>query len=586
MSITPAKGYIIDPTNSNAVIKDPGVGYDPFASTQSIAYGAVNTPQIPTTLNSSNLSSNGAISLPPPPQNNTNYAGILTGGNAQVLANQQAMQALGIQNAPGVGSGDVSASRPGEVTNASSTTGDTGTKSTMDYIKSYIDSLTGITPPSVSDQYQSTYGVSPEQAKINADQAQSDYNAKAKTVSDINGEIQGYNAQLQGLTIGANTQNLGLQNEGAAITANGVSNSSQANVREAAIKALPIQYQALNAQARLASAQGNEQQAQQLLTQANDKLDTLFKAQVTDAQNQYQYKTNLIDKAYAYADKKEQQQLDAQKATLATNNSQYNNFVNDVRTIAGSATTNGQGALASQLASLVSNLDPNSKTFTQDYQKAQATLATLQGQIQAKPALNAGIVGEYQYAVSQGYKGSFTQYQNEDSNRKASVAAAGAGILPPTSQDTSNPQTVKDLTTVNNINNVLANPDFASAFGAKGLINQYIPGSAAQKVIADVQQIKDILSLAARGQLKGQGQISDFEGRMLANAQTALNSNLSADDAKQALANVRGAIITSSGGSTNVAITDPKTGETKIGQASSATITQAIANGYRVTYQQ
>ena len=34
----------------------------------------------------------------------------------------------------------------------------------------------------------------------------------------------------------------------------------------------------------------------------------------------------------------------------------------------------------------------------------------------------SGIVGEYEYAKSQGYKGSFTDYQNEDANRKRAAA--------------------------------------------------------------------------------------------------------------------------------------------------------------------
>ena len=44
----------------------------------------------------------------------------------------------------------------------------------------------------------------------------------------------------------------------------------------------------------------------------------------------------------------------------------------------------------------------------------------------AEKKYGAGIIGEYQYAVEQGYTGSFQQYQNEDVNRKATVAAAGA----------------------------------------------------------------------------------------------------------------------------------------------------------------
>lgn len=46
---------------------------------------------------------------------------------------------------------------------------------------------------------------------------------------------------------------------------------------------------------------------------------------------------------------------------------------------------------------------------------------------QLKASLGPGSIGEYQYAVSQGYEGSFTDYQNEDANRKASIARAGAG---------------------------------------------------------------------------------------------------------------------------------------------------------------
>lgn len=39
----------------------------------------------------------------------------------------------------------------------------------------------------------------------------------------------------------------------------------------------------------------------------------------------------------------------------------------------------------------------------------------------------SGSIGEYQYAVSKGYTGSYTQYQNEDANRKISIAKAGVG---------------------------------------------------------------------------------------------------------------------------------------------------------------
>jgi hypothetical protein len=42
--------------------------------------------------------------------------------------------------------------------------------------------------------------------------------------------------------------------------------------------------------------------------------------------------------------------------------------------------------------------------------------------IKQTPKEKTGIVGEYEYAKSQGYKGTFEQYQNEDANRKRAAA--------------------------------------------------------------------------------------------------------------------------------------------------------------------
>ena len=44
-----------------------------------------------------------------------------------------------------------------------------------------------------------------------------------------------------------------------------------------------------------------------------------------------------------------------------------------------------------------------------------------------KDGYESGIIGEYQFAREQGYEGTFSQYQNEDANRKQSIARAGVG---------------------------------------------------------------------------------------------------------------------------------------------------------------
>lgn len=65
---------------------------------------------------------------------------------------------------------------------------------------------------------------------------------------------------------------------------------------------------------------------------------------------------------------------------------------------------------------------------------AESTLGLPSGSLSNKDFLTSTIsrgtptssIQEYEYAKSQGYKGTFTEYQNEDANRKMSIASAGA----------------------------------------------------------------------------------------------------------------------------------------------------------------
>lgn len=138
---------------------------------------------------------------------------------------------------------------------------------------------------------------------------------------------------------------------------------------------------------------------------------------------------------------------------------------------------------------------------------------------------------------------------------------------------------------MNDINNLLSNPNFNTTFGISGLVNRNIPSTHQYSTAKQVEQIINELALAARGQLKGQGAVSDFEGKMLKSAQTSLTLNASPENARKELVKVRGALTTSSGGSANVKVTDPKTGQSKDGLLNSAGITQAIQQGYQVEYQ-
>jgi hypothetical protein len=354
----------------NAAYGTPGNStyINPFSPTPS-------APTLPATINSSTAAPAVPISLPtaPTPSALPNATGT-TAANAQAITGNATTPTGTVVNAT-----------TGAVVTPATTDTSTSSGGIMDTIKSYISSLSA--PPSEAAQYSATYGITPEQAQQQQQQAQADLNTKNQAVKDAQGSVDALNAQINGLDYTSNTviPNQDQTNvKGQGVTAAGLAPHTADEQRAILLQKAPLQLQLLTSQAALASAQGNASLAAGILQQANSHLDALFQAQVTDAKNNVDYKNNLLDKAFTYADNAQKQQIADQKATLASNTTQYNNYVNDVRTAATSATASGQGKLAAQLSTLAGQLDPTSKTFTADFQKANATLSTLQGQIAAK----------------------------------------------------------------------------------------------------------------------------------------------------------------------------------------------------------
>lgn len=340
------------------------------ANANNIKAGIVSTPTIPTTLNSTNTASNPSFIVPPIPKDSANYPGMIANGNATIGANNTYLTPNGTKVDA---QGNVITPAPVQ-TDTSTNTGTFGS------IKDYINNYLGIKPPSASSQDNTDYNAS------GIDTKKADFNQKQQALLDAQSKYKGIDAKLQGINAEATAIPIRDQQnaEGRGITAAGLAPITAGELRMNALKAIPLQAEALTAQAEVAAAQGNAQLSQAILQQAQDHLDKIFQIHQTDATNAYNYQKDLIDKAYQFADKQETKQLDAQKATLATNNTQYNNFVNDIRTAASSATSALQGDVAAKLSALVTTIDPTSKTFAQDYQKAQSTFATLQGQIKPK----------------------------------------------------------------------------------------------------------------------------------------------------------------------------------------------------------
>lgn len=111
-------------------------------------------------------------------------------------------------------------------------------------------------------------------------------------------------------------------------------------------------------------------------------------------------------------------------------------------------------------------------------------------------------------------------------------------------------------TTIGLVDEIVNNPAFKQVFGLSGAVDprNYIPGSAAQYLKSQIEQLKAFLALENRQKLKGQGTISDREFKVLTDAATALNAKLGDQDALRELTKLRDALTgrrseLSSGGS-------------------------------------
>lgn len=141
------------------------------------------------------------------------------------------------------------------------------------------------------------------------------------------------------------------------------------------------------------------------------------------------------------------------------------------------------------------------------------------------------------------------------------------------------------LSTMNQIEILLNTPELANIMGP---VNQYLGGNfggPAATAKNQFEQVKNMLTLNNRAKLKGQGAVSDFEGKMIEKAASALGRNLSYEEGKKQLIQIKGAIATSNGLTATVKITNPTTGESQVGETNSTGIANAIKAGNYVEYQ-
>ena len=139
-------------------------------------------------------------------------------------------------------------------------------------------------------------------------------------------------------------------------------------------------------------------------------------------------------------------------------------------------------------------------------------------------------------------------------------------------------------TAINLANQLISNPDLPSALGlAQYYPTNIFPGAPANEIKNQIRQLQGILALDKRTLLKGSGAISDFEGRTLDRAASAFITNLSDEASLRQLKQVRGALVTMSGGNALVTVTD-SSGNTQDVQANSDQIQKMVNDGLSVTY--
>lgn len=401
MAITPQAGYMIDPNNSNAVIRIPnpptstptgGMNPGSLVSNQGKpGYDVFGNPVAGTPLpgggaiTSSSLSPAPSPIIPEPKPDTTNWASIIAGGNAQI---QSFTTPSGVKDVP---------------------VPQTDLEKRMQTLMGQI----GAAPASVESQYQSAYDTSGIEA------AKKEEMAKVANVRIAQAELAGIQAQIKSVSDKRDVQNLTLEKNaaGGLVTTSFLNRQQQEVNRQAAIEALPLQALALAAQARVSALQGEAEYAQSTLKMAQDKLDNAFKLKTEDAKNLYEYQKEARTAIFNFLS-------DAEKARLAKIQKEDDrNFellkdrINNAQALSKTAIENGQADIAVQ----ITQLDPKDKEY-------QQKLGELQGKMTGTKNLPTS-AQEYEYAKNHGYKGTYTQYQNEDANRKAIIAKAGISGL-------------------------------------------------------------------------------------------------------------------------------------------------------------
>ena len=333
------------------------------------------TPQdVNTAITSASLTPATPIKVPDAPTDDTNYDALIKGGQSAI-----------------------------DFYNKSLTEKEATTETTPDWLKQF---LSGSAPSSTADLYKIEY----ESGGL--DTLSQDTLAQQKALKTARGKLSSVSAQLAGITAEAQAVPIRLQkeSEGRGITAGGLAPIQTAQLRDMALRALPLQAQAIAAQAEVEAAQGDVELSQNSLKLAQDKLATVFKLRSDDEERIYNHRKDQRNKVYDYLTAKEKTKLDSIQKEDDRKFTLMRDQLSNAQAMAKTAIESGQASLAAQITSL----DPKSATYTQD-------LAALQGQIRPKPTSETAPTSYKEWELA-GKPGTYADWLKEQNVKAPTIA--------------------------------------------------------------------------------------------------------------------------------------------------------------------
>jgi len=299
-----------------------------------------------TTITGDDLKPVSEIKLPDKPVDETNFKGIIDGGQAEIDALNQA--------------------------NPQDTTG-TPSSNLDDLFSQYLSGSQA--PPNLGNMFETA-------------SAEAGIEGKTAAVTQAQKDLDLLNAQATGLTAEAKAVPIQLQEEsiGRGRTSGGIAPLEASRLRKIALKSLPLQAEILAKQAILT---GN----QNTLLAAQNKLNQVFQIRQTDATNQYNYQKELRTSVFDFATAKEQAKIADLQRKEDKDFELLTLDIQNANNLASTAMANGQADIAGQ----ISALDPKSPTFKQD-------IATLQAQIVPEGYEYVATPAERDRLESLGYK--------------------------------------------------------------------------------------------------------------------------------------------------------------------------------------